>query len=67
MISAWAGIICTISSMTRKLARSRNRNRATATDASSDTSEATRTVDSVTSRLLRKNSQTEPIRRIPAR
>ena len=40
MISAWPGIICTISSMIRNEARNRNRNLATATAASSDSSEA---------------------------
>ncbi len=61
MISAWPGIICTISSMIRNEERSRNRNRATATDASSDSTEATSTVASVTVRLLRKKIQTGPI------
>jgi hypothetical protein len=61
MISACPGIICTISSMIRKDARKRNLNRATATDASSDSSEASRTVASVTVRLLRKNCQTDPM------
>ncbi len=60
-ISAWPGIICTISSMIRNEERSRNRNRATATEASSESSEAISTVASVTVRLLRKNSHTGPI------
>src|ERR1700729_825309 len=60
-ISACAGIICTISSMIRNEDRNRNRNRATATDASRENSDAIRTVARVTARLLRKNSQTEPI------
>src|SRR5215467_14038572 len=42
-------------------ARNLNRNLATATDASKETSDATRTVASVTARLLRKNSHTDPI------
>ena len=61
MIRACPGIICTIRSMIRYDARKRNRNRATAIEASSEISEASTTVDSVTRRLLRKNSQTEPI------
>ena len=61
MISAWPGIICTISSMIRNEARNRNRNLATATDASSDRNEEIRTAARVTARLLRKNSQTVPI------
>ena len=60
MTSAWAGIICTISSMIRNEVRSRNRNLATATAASSENSDATTTAASVTDRLLRKNIQTEP-------
>src|SRR5262245_3792523 len=42
-------------------ARNLNRNLATATDASSETSDARRTVASVTARLLRKKSHTGPI------
>ncbi len=61
MIRACPGIICTIRSMTSTDARNLNRNLATATDASRETTEATRTVASVTARLLRKNSHTEPI------
>ena len=61
MISACAGIICTISSMIRYEVRNRNRYPATATEASSDTSEASTTVLSVTSMLFRKNSQQDPI------
>ncbi len=59
MTMACAGSICTISSMIRNVARNRNRKRATATAASSDTSEASTTVTTVTSRLLRKNTQNE--------
>ncbi len=42
-------------------ARNLNRNLATATDASSESTDATSTVASVTARLLRKKSHTEPI------
>src|SRR5262245_25324656 len=61
MIRACAGIICTMSSMTRTEARNLNLNLATATDARSETSDARSTVASVTAMLLRKNSHTEPI------
>src|SRR6266702_3095684 len=47
--------------MTSTDVRNLNRNLATATDASREITEATRTVASVTARLLRKNSHTEPI------
>ncbi len=59
MISACPGIICTISSTMSSEVR--NRNLATATEASSESSDASRTVTRVTARLLRKNSQTEPM------
>ncbi len=61
MIRACPGIICTISSMIRNEVRNLEENLATATEAISDSTEASSTVDSVTIRLLRKNSQIDPM------
>src|SRR5258708_28299985 len=61
MVGAWPGIIGTMSSMTSTEARNLNLNLATATEASSETTDASSTVARVTAMLLRKNSHTEPI------
>ena len=57
MISASAGIICTISTVTRNAMRPRNRKRASATAARNATTSASTTTTAVTIALLRSDVQ----------